>query len=79
VHPEAGLTTGDAEDAAMRRALAARAADTYVLASSEKIGTASRLRVLPWEEISGLITDEAPRDPVVEQLRTRGIDVMTAD
>ncbi|WP_299537404.1 DeoR/GlpR family DNA-binding transcription regulator [uncultured Streptomyces sp.] len=79
VHPEAGLTTGDAEDAAMKRALAARAADTYVLASCEKIGTASRFRVLPWEEISGLITDRAPQDPVVAELVGRGVDVLTAD
>ncbi|WP_042395239.1 DeoR/GlpR family DNA-binding transcription regulator [Streptacidiphilus carbonis] len=79
VHPEAGLTTGDAEEAAMKRALAARAADTYVLASSEKIGTASRFTVLPWEGISGLITDAAPHDPVVEQLRARGVEVLAAD
>jgi len=78
VHPEAGLTTGDAEEAAMKRALAARAADTYVLASSEKIGTASRYRVLPWEKITGLITDADPRDPVVEQLTARGIEILTA-
>ncbi|MEU5879202.1 DeoR/GlpR family DNA-binding transcription regulator [Spirillospora sp. NPDC047279] len=78
VHPEAGLTTGDAEEAAMKRALAARAADTYVLASSEKIGAASRFRVLPWEEISGLITDADPHHTIVERLTTRGIEVLTA-
>ncbi|WP_167536767.1 DeoR/GlpR family DNA-binding transcription regulator [Streptomyces subrutilus] len=78
VHPEAGLTTGDAEEAAMKRALAARAADTYVLASSEKIGTASRFRVLPWEGVSGLITDADPRDAVVEQLRATGVEILTA-
>lgn len=79
VHPEAGLTTGDAEEAAMKRALAARAADTYILASSEKIGTASRFRVLPWEEIDGLITDADPRHTVVEQLTARGVEVLAAD
>ena len=79
VHPEAGLTTGDAEEAAMKRALAARAADTYVLASSEKIGTASRYRVLPWEEVSGLITDVDPHDTVVEQLTALGVNVLAAD
>ncbi|MFB8024317.1 MULTISPECIES: DeoR/GlpR family DNA-binding transcription regulator [unclassified Streptomyces] len=77
VHPEAGLTTGDADEAAMKRALAARAADTYVLASSEKIGTASRFRVLPWEEISGLITDAGPHDPVIGQLTERGVEILT--
>ncbi|MFJ9680318.1 DeoR/GlpR family DNA-binding transcription regulator [Streptomyces sp. NPDC101194] len=79
VHPEAGLTTGDAEEAAMKRALAARAADTYILASSEKIGAASRFRVLPWEDIAGLITDVDPRHPVVEQLTARGVEVLAAD
>ncbi|MER5943510.1 DeoR/GlpR family DNA-binding transcription regulator [Streptomyces sp. NPDC001928] len=78
VHPEAGLTTGDAEEAAMKRALAARAADTYVLASSEKIGTASRFRVLPWDKVSGLITDADPHHAVVEQLTALGVEVLEA-
>ncbi|MFG3130454.1 DeoR/GlpR family DNA-binding transcription regulator [Streptomyces tendae] len=78
VHPEAGLTTGDAEEAAMKRALSARAAETYVLASSEKIGTASRFRVLPWNKVTGLITDAAPDHPVVEQVEALGPDVLTA-
>ncbi|MEU2833459.1 DeoR/GlpR family DNA-binding transcription regulator [Streptomyces lavendulae] len=79
VHPEAGLTTADAEEAAMKRALAARAADTYILASSEKIGTASRFRVLPWEKVSGLITDADPHNAVVEQLKALGLEVLPAD
>ncbi|MFF7813434.1 DeoR/GlpR family DNA-binding transcription regulator [Streptomyces sp. NPDC007945] len=79
VHPEAGLTTADADEAAMKRALSARAADTYVLASSEKIGTASPYRVLPWESITGLITDADPGDATVGRLRALGVDVLTAD
>ncbi len=75
VHPEEGLTTGDAEEAAMKRALAA---DTCILASSEKTGTASRFRVLPWEEITGLITDTDPDHPVVRQLTRQGVEVLTA-
>ncbi|MFF5789822.1 DeoR/GlpR family DNA-binding transcription regulator [Streptomyces sp. NPDC012693] len=78
VHPEIGLTTGDAEEAAMKRALSARAAETYVLASSEKIGTASRYRVLPWEEVSGLITDADPHDAVVESVRALGVEILPA-
>ncbi|MEU4269494.1 DeoR/GlpR family DNA-binding transcription regulator [Streptomyces sp. NPDC026092] len=79
VHPEAGLTTGDAEEAAMKRALSARAADTYVLASSEKIGTASRFRVLPWPKVTALLTDAAPNNPVVKQIKALGVEVLTAD
>lgn len=79
VQPDAGLTTGDAQEAAMKRALAARAAETYILASSEKIGTASRFRVLPWEKISALITDADPHDTIVEQLTALGVEVLAAD
>jgi DeoR/GlpR family transcriptional regulator of sugar metabolism len=78
VHPEAGLTTGDAEEAAMKRALSARAAETYILASREKIGTASRYRVLSWENITGLITDADPDDTVVDQLKGLGVDILAA-
>ncbi len=79
VHPEAGLTTADADEAAMKRALSARAADTYILASSEKIGTASPYRVLPWESITGLLTDADPGDPTVGRIRALGVDVLPAD
>ncbi|MGW7086609.1 DeoR/GlpR family DNA-binding transcription regulator [Streptomyces sp. NPDC054871] len=79
VHPEAGLTTGDPEEAAMKRALAARAADTYILASSEKIGTASRFRVLPWAKVSGLITDADAHDAVVEQLKELSVEILAAN
>ncbi|MFC8535760.1 DeoR/GlpR family DNA-binding transcription regulator [Streptomyces sp. NPDC057249] len=78
VHPDAGLTTGDAEEAAMKRALSARAADTYVLASSEKIGTASPYRVLPWDKITGLITDPDADGTVIERLGALGVEVIVA-
>lgn len=41
IHPEAGLTTGDFEEACIKRAFSGRAAETVVLASPEKINTAS--------------------------------------
>ncbi|GAA3020549.1 DeoR/GlpR family DNA-binding transcription regulator [Kitasatospora albolonga] len=78
VHPEAGLTTADADEAAMKRALAGRAADTYVLASSEKLGTASPYRVLPWEKVTAVLTDAAPLHPVVAGLTALGVDVRSA-
>lgn len=78
VHPDEGLTTGDAEEAAMKRALAARAADTYVLASAEKIGAASRYRVLGVPEVAGIVTDVPADNPVVERLRAEGVTVLDA-
>ncbi|GMA23462.1 DeoR family transcriptional regulator [Luteimicrobium album] len=78
VHHEAGLTTGDADEAAMKRVLSARAAETYVLASSEKLGTASRFRVLPWGEVTGVITDAGHGHPVVAQVAALGVEVLSA-
>jgi DeoR/GlpR family transcriptional regulator of sugar metabolism len=68
VHPEAGLTTGDADEAAMKRLLARRAADTYVLASAEKIGAASPFEVLPLADVAGIVTDAPADDPTVRLL-----------
>ena len=90
VHPSAGLTTGDVEEAAMKRALAGRAADTYVLASAEKIGVASPYRVLGFGEIAGIVVDtadDAAADSAddtaaartVADLRDRGVTILTAD
>ena len=77
VHAEAGLTTGDREDAAMKRALAARAGDTYVLASSEKIGAASAFEVLPLDTVSGIVTD-ADDGPALEALAAAGVPLIRA-
>ncbi|HEY4457205.1 MAG TPA: DeoR family transcriptional regulator, partial [Pseudonocardiaceae bacterium] len=78
VHHDAGLTTGDADEAAMKRALAARAADTYVLASSEKIGAASPFTVLPLAEVSGIITDAPDDHPTLPELREAGVPIIAA-
>jgi DeoR/GlpR family transcriptional regulator of sugar metabolism len=78
VHPDAGLTTGDAEEAAMKRLLASRAAATYVLASAEKVGTASAHRVVPWSRITAVITDRSAPSRTLGALRRRGVDVRVA-
>jgi DeoR/GlpR family transcriptional regulator of sugar metabolism len=78
VHHEAGLTTGDADEAAMKRALSRRAAETYVLASSEKLGAASRFPVLPLQDVAGVITDANATDRAVQDLQTAGVRVLGA-
>ena len=77
VHPRAGLTTGDADEAAMKRALAARAADTWALASVEKMGAASPYLVLPVGAVAGIITDSPRTSPVVGDLTAQGATVHT--
>jgi DeoR/GlpR family transcriptional regulator of sugar metabolism len=61
------------------RALAGRAADTYVLASDEKIGVFSRYKVLPLDEIAGIITDRPHNDQTLSELRRNGISILDAN
>lgn len=56
VHPEAGLTTGDAEEAALKRAMLAAAAEVVVLATPDKLGTVSPWRVAGLDRLSRLMT-----------------------
>ena len=79
VHHRAGLTTGDPDEAAMKRALAARAAETYVLASAEKIGAASPFAVLPMTDISGIVTDVAADDPELRRLAAAGVSMVPGE
>ena len=59
IHPTAGLTTGDADEAAIKRAWSQRSAETYVLGSGEKIGAASPFEVLPLAAVTAVLTDSA--------------------
>lgn len=77
VHAEAGLTTGDREEAQMKQAFAARSGETYVLASSEKIGAASSFEVLPLREVAGVIT-EAQKGPALQALSDSGVPIIRA-
>jgi DeoR/GlpR family transcriptional regulator of sugar metabolism len=79
VHPEAGLSTGDAEEAAVKRALHARAGDTVVLASSEKLLTASPFQIGAVDTLSLLIVPKNTDDKMLRALRSGGVKVQRAD
>ena len=78
VHIRTGLTTGDYEEAAVKRALSRAAAETMVLASAEKLNAASPYKIADLKEISGLITEKTADDALVEQLQASGIAVTRA-
>lgn len=78
IHPETGLTTGDSEEAAVKRALSHYAAETIVLASSEKLGAASPYVILPMNEIQGLIVERDTRDETMAAYRAAGVSVTVA-
>ena len=78
VHPEAGLSTGDFEEAGVKRALSAAAAETIVLASPEKLATASPYQVIPLDELSGLVTMASVAEDVLAPYRARGTSIHLA-
>jgi DeoR/GlpR family transcriptional regulator of sugar metabolism len=78
VHPKTGLTTGDYEEAAVKRALSHAAAETIVLASSEKLNTASPYVVVPLSAISGIITERAAPASLTKPYEKLGISVTRA-
>ena len=63
VHPQAGLSTGDREEAYVKRAFAEHAAETVVLASAEKLNAASPYKIADVTAASTIVvernTDEA--------------------
>ena len=78
VHPKTGLTTGDYEEAAVKRALSHAAAETIVLASSEKLNTASPYVVVPLSAISGIITERTAPASLTKPYEKLGISVTRA-
>jgi len=75
VHPVEGLSTGDAEEAAVKRALHERAAETIVLASPEKLMAASSFVVAPLAAASLLAVARATPERVTRALRACGVTV----
>ena len=78
VHPQTGLTTGDFEEAGIKRALSYAAAETYVLASAEKLNAASPYRGVELSQITGIITEPGVPDGMVQPYTDQGIIVVRA-
>jgi DeoR/GlpR family transcriptional regulator of sugar metabolism len=78
IHPDHGLTTGDREEAAIKRSISRQSAETIVLASSEKLGAVSAYHVVDLDEVDGLIVEKNCRADLVEPIKKRGIAVTRA-
>jgi len=79
VHPDAGLTTGDAEEAAVKRAISRQAGETVVLASEEKIGAASPFVIIPLTEADVLVADGALSPALVRACKSSGVSIINTD
>ena len=78
LHPEAGLSTGDFEEACVKRALCRAAAETIVLAPSEKLSTASPYQVVELSAIGGIVAASSLDAAQLAPYRQRGITIYPA-
>lgn len=75
VHSSAGVSTGDFEEASVKRALHECAADTVVMASSEKLGAASPYVICSASEIAVLLVPKATQSEALRGFVELGIRV----
>lgn len=76
IHPEAGLTTGDFEEASIKRAFSGRAAETIVLASPEKINTASSFVIGDLSLASTLVVENNTDPAWINAVEEKGVSVV---
>jgi DeoR/GlpR family transcriptional regulator of sugar metabolism len=78
IHPQAGLSTGDLEEAHIKRALIASASETYVLVSAEKLNAASPYVIATIGEIDGMIVEPGVAAESLARYGREGFSVMRA-
>jgi DeoR/GlpR family transcriptional regulator of sugar metabolism len=78
VHAAAGLSTGDLEEAYMKRALAARAAEVVVLASADKINAASQYMIGELSLANTLVVEKSTDRALLAPLAATGIAIVKA-
>lgn len=78
VHGEEGLTTGDLEEAAVKRALMGRAAETVVLATPEKIGAVSPAKITSLDAVATLVVADALRPEQQSAIEAAAVRVVEA-
>lgn len=76
IHAQAGFTTGDFEEAAIKRALSHASAETYVLASAEKWNAASPYLVLGLTEVTGIITEPDIGEGIMQPYAELGLTIL---
>ena len=78
LHPDHGMTTGDGEEAEIKRTVIRASGASYVLASPEKIGAVSSFVIAGLDDIDGVITTGAAERPMLERLAAAGPSIVEA-
>ena len=78
LHPEAGLSTDDLEEAQVKRAMVDAAADVIALATADKLRAASAYVVAPVAELTHVVAEAAATDELLDPYRALGVNVTRA-
>lgn len=78
LHEEAGATTGDAEEAAVKALIASQAGETMVLASAEKLGAASPFLIAPLCDIATILVERTTSQSLRQRLAAAGPTILAA-
>jgi DeoR/GlpR family transcriptional regulator of sugar metabolism len=78
IHPRHGFSTGDFEEAAIKRQIAAQAKETWVLTTLEKLDAASPVTIMPLEAATGVIVPAGIGDEHANMLESAELRVERA-
>jgi DeoR/GlpR family transcriptional regulator of sugar metabolism len=78
LHPQDGISVPDLEEAHVKRAMIAGAAEVVALASAEKLGTAAPYIVGPIGDLTHIVTEREIPDEVLAAYRAQGITLICA-
>lgn len=75
IHPDLGCMTGNAEEAAIKRMLSERAAETVLLASKEKLGAVSPFRIVGLDDIDMMVVEADLTQEIAAPFRDKGLTI----
>ena len=78
LHPETGISTGDFDEAGIKRAISNMAQRTVVLASPEKLDTASPYQIAPLSQVNAIVVSGDVAEALVAPYRDMGIAITRA-
>jgi DeoR/GlpR family transcriptional regulator of sugar metabolism len=76
LHPQDGISVPELEEAHVKRAMIAGAAEVVALASAEKLGTAAPYIVGPIGDLTQIVTERGVPDAVLASYRAHGITII---
>lgn len=73
VHPEAGVTTGNWEQSAVKRAFCDHAAEVVLVVTPEKLNSASSFKIVSVSDIDTMVFDHSAEESATEAFRNLGV------